>query len=162
MAWHPFRNVGLKVAALALGTLLWLTVSGHQIERRIQVPVSYSNMPSPLEMTGDQIDDVSVQIRGSDNIIGGLGQGDLRVVVDLGDAHSGSNLIPLRTDQVTAPLGIEIMRVEPGTVAVTLEKSGMATPVTRPSPTGPPLRVPRRSPRTVTIVGRRLAHPHQR
>jgi len=166
MAWHPFRNVGLKVAALALGALLWLTVSGHQIERRLQVPVSYSNVPSPLEMTGDQIDDVSVQVRGSDNIIGGLVQGDLRVVVDLGDSHSGTNLIPLRTDQVTAPLGIEIMRVDPGTVAVTLEKSGMVDAPVEPAIEGTPasgfaIAEVTVSPRTVTLVGpeSRLAHP---
>ena len=36
MAWHPFRNLGLKIAALVLGTLLWLTVSGHEIERRVR------------------------------------------------------------------------------------------------------------------------------
>ena len=35
MAWHPFQHFGLKVAALALGTLLWLTVSGQQVERRV-------------------------------------------------------------------------------------------------------------------------------
>ena len=74
MAWHPFRNVGLKVAALVLGTLLWLTVSGHEIERRVRVPVSYSSMPAGLEMTSDQ-DDVSVHVRGTDTEVSGLGSG---------------------------------------------------------------------------------------
>ena len=35
MAWHPFRNFGLKVAALGLGTLLFFTVSGPRVERTI-------------------------------------------------------------------------------------------------------------------------------
>ena len=35
MAWHPFRNLGLKVVALLLGTLLWFTVSGQQVERTV-------------------------------------------------------------------------------------------------------------------------------
>ena len=35
MAWHPFRNLGLKTAALALGTLLWFAVSGEEVERLV-------------------------------------------------------------------------------------------------------------------------------
>ena len=35
MAWHPFRNAGLKVVALAMGALLWFTVSGQQAERPV-------------------------------------------------------------------------------------------------------------------------------
>lgn len=122
MAWHPFRHFGLKIAALALGTLLWVTVSGHQVERRIPVAISYSNVPASFEMSADQ-DDVNVRVRGDDSNVNGLIQGRLQMVVDLGDAHPGSNLIALRVDQVVAPLGIEVLNVEPGTVNVTLEKS---------------------------------------
>ena len=122
MAWHPFRNVGLKIAALVLGTLLWLIVSGHEIERRVRVPVAYSSMPAGLEMTSEQ-DDVSVHVRGTDTEVSQLGAGDLRVIVDLSDAHAGTNLMVLRPELVEAPLGIEVFRIEPGTVTVALEKS---------------------------------------
>jgi YbbR domain-containing protein len=122
MAWHPFRNVGLKIAALVLGTLLWLIVSGHEIERRVRVPVAYSSMPVELEMTSDQ-DEVSVHVRGTDTEVSGLGPGDLRVIVDLADAHPGTNLMVLRPELVEAPLGIEVLRIEPGTITVTLERS---------------------------------------
>lgn len=122
MAWHPFRNVGLKLTALALGTLLWLTVSGHQIERRVRVPVSYSNVPVEFEMTSEQ-DDVSVLVRGADTEVSRLGPGNLRVIVDLAGTHPGTNLLALRPEQVEAQLGIEVVRVEPGTVTVLLERS---------------------------------------
>ena len=49
MAWHPFRNLGLKMAALVLGTMLWFTVSGQQVERRLSVAVFYRNLPASLE-----------------------------------------------------------------------------------------------------------------
>ena len=32
MAWHPFRNFRLKIVAVALGTLVWFTVSGQQAD----------------------------------------------------------------------------------------------------------------------------------
>ena len=44
-----------------------------------------------------------VLVRGDDIRVSELGQGDLRVIVDLSDAHSGANLIALRTDEVVAP-----------------------------------------------------------
>ena len=122
MAWHPFRNLGLKATALALGTLLWLTVSGHQVERRVRVPVSYSNVPAALEMTNEQ-DDVSVLVRGTDTEVGGFGPGDIRVIVDLSDATAGTNMVPLGPESVEAPLGVDVLRLEPGTVTVVLERS---------------------------------------
>jgi YbbR domain-containing protein len=138
MAWHPLRNLGLKFAALALGCLLWYTVSGHQIERRLPVPVFYSNLPSPLELTGDQMDTVSVHVRGDDNIVGSLTDGRLQVVVDLGDAHSGTNIIPLRVDDVAAPPGVEVVMIDPGTVTVTLERTGQLDVAVRPTVDGQP------------------------
>jgi YbbR domain-containing protein len=158
MAWHPLRNLGLKFTALVLSVALWFTVSGRQIERRVPVPVSYSNVPSPLEMTGDQVDVVNVHLRGGDNVVSDLGPGALRVIVDLGDAHSGTNLIPLRTDEVVAPLGVDVIQVEPGTVTVTLERSGsMVVPVTptvggEPAP-GYVVRSISTTPAAVAVIG---------
>jgi YbbR domain-containing protein len=165
MAWHPFRNLGLKFTALALGTLLWLTVSGHQIERRVRVPVSYSNVPVELEMTSEQ-DDVSVLVRGADTEVSRLGAGDLRVIVDLGAAQAGTNLLALQPDQVEARLGIEVLRVEPGTVTVTLERSARRDVTVEPLVEGRPaegfvvgdISI---TPESITVVGTesRLSRP---
>ena len=138
MAWRPLRNVGLKIAALMLGTLLWYTVSGHQIERRLPVPVFYSNLPAPLELTGDQMDTVSVHVRGDENIVGSLSDARLQMVVDLGDAHSGTNIIPLRVDDVVAPSGVDVLTIDPGTVTVTLERTGHLDVAVKPTVEGKP------------------------
>jgi len=138
MAWHPFRHAGLKIAALILGTLLWFTVSGNQIERRVQVPVSYSNVPAALEMTGDQVDSATVHVRGEDNLVAGLAPGDLRVIVDLKEAHAGYNLIPLQTERVIVPLGVEVLQVDPGAVSVTLEPTGRIEALVAPTLEGQP------------------------
>jgi YbbR domain-containing protein len=165
MAWHPFRNIGLKVMALALGTLLWLTVSGHQIERRVRVPLSYGNVPADLELTSEQ-DDVSVLVRGADTEVSPLGPGDLRVIVDLGGAREGSNLVNLGPDQVEAQLGVEVLRIEPSTVSVMLERSARREVPIEPTLEGQPApgfavgRITIQPP-TVAVVGpeSRLAQP---
>lgn len=138
MAWHPFRNLWLKLGALSLGTLLWFVVSGQQIERRLPVPISYSNVRAPLELTGEQTDSVNVHVRGGDNVVSALREGDLRVVVDLGAAHAGANIIPLRTDEVVAPLGVEVLQIDPGTVTVNLERAGTMDAPVRPTIEGRP------------------------
>jgi YbbR domain-containing protein len=158
MAWHPFRNMGLKVGALALGTLLWFVVSGHQVERRLSAPISYSNVLPPLQLTGDQTDSVSVHVRGGDNLVGDLGDGALRVVVDLAGAHPGANIIPLRIDEVNAPFGVEVLQIEPSSVTVNLERAGQMDVLVRPTVEGVPadgyvtgaILV---EPRTVTVAG---------
>jgi len=138
MTWNPFEHIGLKIASLALGTLLWLTVSGHQVTRRVPVSVSYSNVPAAYEMTSDQDDNTSVLVRGDDRTVNGLAPGALRVIVDLGDAHSGANLIALRPEEVVAPSGIDVLQIEPGMVRVTLERSVSQQAAVRPTLEGRP------------------------
>jgi YbbR domain-containing protein len=138
MAWRSARTFGLRIASLLLGTLLWLTVTGHQIERRMSVPVSYSNVPAPLVLTGDQTDVVSVHVRGDDTVVGALREGDLRVIVDLRNAEDGPNVLPLGTDEIIAPPRVDILQIDPGAISVTLEKSGEVNVPVHPSLQGQP------------------------
>jgi YbbR domain-containing protein len=124
MAWHPFRNIGLKVAALGLGTVLWFTISGQQVERTVRAPIEYVHVPTGLEITGDQTDTILVHVRGADNQISRIAPGDVRVVLDLADVHAMVHgTLALRTDQVLAPFGVEVMHVDPPQVTLTLEAS---------------------------------------
>ena len=111
MAWHPFRNLGLKVVALVLGTLLWFTVSGQQAERTLtDVPVVYRNKPPNLEIT-DQTPSVDVHVRGLDSQLRTIQSRDFEARVDLTGARVGAQSFSVRTDQVSAPLGIEVTTV---------------------------------------------------
>jgi YbbR domain-containing protein len=158
MAWHPFRNIGLKVAALGLGTLVWFTVSGPRVERTISgVPVIYRNVPSSLEIS-DQTEEASVHVRGTDSQIRRLQPGDLVVEIDLAGERPGLVVLPLRTDQVTVPFGIDVTEVSPGAVTLTLEESASVEVPVRPTVDGKPapgfveagITV---DPVTVTVVG---------
>jgi YbbR domain-containing protein len=158
MAWHPFRNIGLKVAALGLGTLVWFTVSGPRVERTISgVPVIYRNVPPSLEIS-DQTEDATVHVRGIDSQIRRLEPGELVVEIDLAGERPGLVVLPLRTDQVTTPFGIAVTEVSPGAVTLTLEESASVDVPVRPTVDGKPapgfveaeVTV---DPATVTVVG---------
>ena len=124
MAWHPFRNAGLKVVALAMGTALWFTVSGQQAERPVpDVPVVYVNKPGGFEIT-EQMSFVDIHVRGLDSQLRTVQARDFEARVDLTGARLGAQQIGLRTDQVSAPFGLEVTQVQPGSVTVLLEMSG--------------------------------------
>jgi YbbR domain-containing protein len=125
VAWHPFRNLGMKVASLGLGTMLWFTVSSdHFVERSVRVPLVYRNTPPQMEIAPDAPDSVEVHLRGRSSHLTG-DPGDVSVYIDLTGAHPGSRLFHLRTDQVTTPFGVEAAQVFPSTVMLTLETSGI-------------------------------------
>jgi YbbR domain-containing protein len=140
MAWHPFRNLGLKIAALGLGTLLWFAISGQQVERTVsRVPVVYRNVPTGLQITGDLTEAVTVHVRGSENQISRLQTDEVSAVVDLADAAAGQrSTFPLRTDQVAVPAGVEVMWVDPAEVTLTLEAAGTAVLPIKPAVDGKP------------------------
>jgi hypothetical protein len=89
MAYHPFRHLGLKVMALALATLLWLSVAGeHIVERSLRVPLEFRNIPAQLEIVGDPPATVDVRLRGSSSILGRIQPGDVVAVLDLSTARA--------------------------------------------------------------------------
>jgi YbbR domain-containing protein len=140
MAWHPFRNLWLKIAALGLGTLLWFAVAGQQVERTVsRVPVVYRNVPPGLQITGDLTEAVTVHVRGSENQISRLQTDEVSAVVDLADAEAGQRRTsPLRTDQIAVPAGVEVIWVEPAEVTLTLEPAGTANFPVKPLVDGQP------------------------
>lgn len=124
MRYNPFRNFGLKVLALALAILLWLTVAGeHVVERSLRVPLEFRNIPETLEIVGNAPDTVDVRVRGSSALLSRMQPGEIVAVLDLAGTRSGSRLFHLRADEVRAPFGVEVAQVIPSTLALDIEKS---------------------------------------
>jgi YbbR domain-containing protein len=152
MPYHPFRHLGLKVLALALATLLWLTVAGeHVVERSIRIPLEFRNIPPQLEIAGDPPSTVDVRVRGSSALLARLEPGELVAVLDLSSARPGSRLFHIRPDEVRAPFGVEVAQVVPASLSLGLERSA-----TRVVPVVPALEG---EPAPGFVVGRMSAEP---
>lgn len=137
MAYNPFRHLRLKVLALSLATLLWLTVAGqHVAERMMRVPLEFRNTPPELEIVGDPPTSVDVRVRGASGIISRLDPGEVAASIDLGSARPGSRLIPVQ--QIRSPYGVEIIQVVPPTIALELEKSATRSVPVVPAIEGEP------------------------
>jgi YbbR domain-containing protein len=134
MAYHPFRHLGLKIVALTMATLLWLTVAGeHVVERIIRVPLEFRNIPPRLEVVGDPPASVDVRLRGSSALLSRLEPGEIVAVLDLANARPGSRIFHIRNEEVRAPYGIEVTQVVPGTLGIELERSAVrVVPIVAP------------------------------
>lgn len=159
MAYHPFRHLGLKVLAIMLATVLWLTVAGeHVVERSLRVPLAVRNLSTSMEIAGDLPAAVDVRLRGSSAQLSRLDPGEVVVMVDLADARPGPRLFHLRADEVRVPYGIEVAQVIPPSLSLALEKAVQRTIPVVPAIDGDPAPgfvVGRISaePATVRIVG---------
>lgn len=137
MAYHPFRNPGLKALSVALAVLLWLAISRDQlVERSLRVPLEYQNIPEGLEIVGDPPGTVDVRVRGASGTLGRLDSGEVVAVLDLQAARAGQRLFHLLTDQVRSPFGIEVAQISPPTVSLEFEKTGQKSVPVKPAVEG--------------------------
>lgn len=139
MAYHPFRNPGLKIMAVLLASALWFTVAGEQsVERTMRVPLEFRNKPPSLEILGDPPTAVDIRVIGSSALLSRIDPGEVVAVLDLATARPGSRLFHFRTDEVRVPYGVTVQQLTPSTIALELEKSSRRTVPVQPAIEGEP------------------------
>ena len=130
MAYHPFRDFWLKAVAVTLAVMLWLSVGGEPVvERGLDVPLEFENIPFGLKIVDDPPNTVRVRVRGSSSVVSRLEAGDVVAVLDLVDERAGQRLFDMFADRVVVPPGVEVSNVVPATVTLTLEAAGRARTV---------------------------------
>jgi len=124
MAYHPFRNLGLKLMAVLLASALWFTVAGeHDVERTMRVPLDLQNKPALMEIVGDPPTTVDVRVLGSSAVLNRMDPGEIVAVLDLSTAREGSRLFNMRADNVRSPYGVDVLQVSPSNISLELERS---------------------------------------
>jgi len=159
MAVRVFRNLGLKLLAVALGVTVWYLVAGEQIvERALRIPLEFVNLPAQLELVGDAPAVVDVRVRGSSGALSRVTNGELVAVLDLRTARSGQRLFHLSGDDVLAPFGIEVVQITPSSVPIAFESMASKFVPIVPGLEGQPgpgyaVGVASANPATVEVVG---------
>jgi YbbR domain-containing protein len=139
MAYHPFRNLGLKFLSMLVAILLWLVVAGERVvERVMRAPVEFQNLPAGLELVGNPPDTVEVRLRGSSGALSRITAADMSAVIDLATARPGRRLFHITQTQVNVPYGIDIVQVGPSTLTMEFELSGIRRVKVEPDIDGHP------------------------
>jgi YbbR domain-containing protein len=134
-----FNNWFLKIASLFLAGLLWAAVSNEaSSEIGLEVPVEYRNIPQFMEITGDMTNTVQVRLRGSSNVIKNITARDIATTIDLNKMKAGEKIVALSPQNVEAPFGAEVVRVNPSSVRFTLERTLTKTVPIVPTLVGQP------------------------
>lgn len=139
MAYHPFRNLGLKFLSICIAALLWLVVAGERVvERVMRAPVEMQNLPEGLELVGNPPDTVEVRLRGPSGALSRMAAGDMAAVIDLGTARPGRRLFHITQGNVSVPYGMEVVQVGPATLTMEFEMSGVRVVPVEPDVEGHP------------------------
>ena len=118
------QNLPLKLVSLALATVLWFMIAGEKTsEMGLSVPVELKNFPKDLELTGDAVNAVEVRLRASPSIIQSLGPQDVSAFVDLSGVVEGEHIVNLTADSIRIPFGVKVVRINPSTLTLNLERT---------------------------------------
>ena len=146
------RSWELKLLAIALAFVVWFfVVNANRSRFGFAAPVEYVGLESGMVMLGAPRETIDVQVEAARWAAARLAPSDVRVRVNLSRAREGDNIVQLSADDVQTPAGVNVVRVAPDTVRVSV-----AAAVTRA------LRVVaklRGSPPSDVQVGRVLVEP---
>ena len=113
-------NVGLAVLSLIIAVGLW--IAGHRdIERAIEVPIEFRNIPSDLMVIDNRVDYVVLRLSGPRTLVSTLDADDLKLLLDLHGTRSGPSSFPLGPSSFNIPRGVTVARITPPVIHLRLD-----------------------------------------
>ena len=121
-----FEEWTLKLIALVITLALWLGVTSQSaptIVRLRGVPLSFL-LPADLEISNDPREQVEITLSGERRKLDDLAARNLVVTADVSGYREGERVARLNPESITMDLpdGVELVRVEPGTIPLRLER----------------------------------------
>jgi YbbR domain-containing protein len=115
------HNWQLKLLAAVLAVVVWFfVVSANRSRLGFAAPVEYVGLEAGMVLIGAPRETVDVQVEAARWAAARLAPTDLRVRVNLSRAREGDNTLPLSAEDVQAPAGVNVVRVAPTSVRVSV------------------------------------------
>jgi YbbR domain-containing protein len=149
----------LKLISLCLAVMLWYFVGGEDIvEKNVMVPVEVINLPNDLIISNKHKREIEVTVRGPRSLILEMGKDQAARQIDLAKATPGTKVERIENESVPVSRGVEVLRVQPSSIILSLDKlinkEFVINPVTIGSVTpGYVLRDLRIDPSSIAITG---------
>ena len=112
----------LKVIALLVAVLAWFVFAyqPHTIQRTFVAPVEYRNVPQSLIVDELAANEVRITLSGGERAFRFFDPGSLKVAVDLSGNRASTLSIMVTDKEVRVPTNLNIYRIEPRILYVTL------------------------------------------
>jgi len=121
-----FRNLGLKLLAIAIALGVWFALSGQRreriSERSYRIPLSLVNIPSKTIVASPLPGAVDVRVRGPFTALRQLEPEKLEAVIDLLSSAPGEKTYRLAPEDINVPPEIEVIALSPAEVRVMLDQ----------------------------------------
>jgi YbbR domain-containing protein len=133
------ENLGLKISAVLLSSLLWFFVTSRgQSEMSLEITPEFKNVPAALGIVNNSVKTVVVTIRGQERLMKNVKPSDVRVFVDLGKAKKGEGTYFLNTNDIKLPYAMTVTNVSPISLRIRLDETISKAVTVVPAITGAP------------------------
>jgi YbbR domain-containing protein len=123
---YILENTGLKVLALLITAVLWLSVASRPPSRvnLSNVAIEFRNLPKSPDLTISKSEAVTARVSlvGPRDVLDSLRSGDLAVIADMTGVEPGVRVIELELDSSRLPASVKAREIEPSRVRVTVER----------------------------------------
>jgi hypothetical protein len=131
---YLLENTGLKILALLITAVLWLSVASRPAVHVIlqNVPIEFRNLPETPDLIISKYEPTSVRVSlsGPRDVVDALRAVDLSAVADMTGIEPGVRVVPLKLDRARLPSSVEDRAIEPRSIVVTIERTlGKDVPV---------------------------------
>lgn len=123
---YVLENTGLKVLALLITSVIWLSVASRPVSRVTirDVPIELRNLSISPKLTISKYDTLSANVflTGSVDALDAIRTSELIIYADFENVEPGVRVIPLQIDASRLPSGVRDQGVEPRSIRVTVEQ----------------------------------------
>ena len=151
--WFPMA------ISLVLAIVLWSFVGGEKtVDKNVMIPVEVINLPRQLVISNQFKKEIEVAVNGPRSMILEIDNKKITRQIDLSKATPGTTVITNDVDSIPVPRGVTVLRVQPSTIILSLDKliqkKFPINPVTAGTPSpGYILEGLRMDPEEITITG---------
>lgn len=123
---YVLENTGLKVLALLITGVLWLSVASRPVSQVAlnAVPIEFYNLSASPNLTVSKYDTLAarVYLEGPRDVLDSLRAGQFSVTADMLNVEPGVRVIPLSIDPSRLPASVKVKEIEPRSIRVTVER----------------------------------------
>jgi YbbR domain-containing protein len=137
---YVLENTGLKILALLITAVLWLSVASRPVTEVTLHGVQIELARVPPGLIPSKFDTLlaSVTLKGPRDVLDTLHAGDITLIADLGGVEPGVRVIPVRLDRNRLPVNVEEASIDPYSVRVTIERQVTKEVLVKPRFDGDP------------------------
>ena len=121
---YVLENTGLKVLALMITAVMWLSVASRPVREVTlqEVPVRFPDLPNDLTITKYDARSARVTLRGPSDAVDPIRASDLSLVAEMTAVEPGVRVIQLKLDRSSLRGSAEEIGIEPRSIRVTVER----------------------------------------